>query len=55
MHLNKRAITLKYNNLSFLKWFKRFFIGSLCGLLLETEYIDNLFVTTKPSKQIFKV
>jgi len=37
-----KACTLKYNNLSLLKGFRRFFIGSLCGLSLEIGHLDGL-------------
>jgi hypothetical protein len=38
----KEANTQMYNNLSFLKGFMRFFIGGLCRLALEAEYLDGL-------------
>jgi len=38
----ERASTLRYNNFSLLKRFKRFFIGDLCELLLEARHLNDL-------------
>jgi len=44
----KKTSTQKYINPSFLKRFRRFFIGGLYGLLLETKHLDDLlFVITQ--------
>ena len=42
LETKKKANTQMYNNLSFLKGFMRFFIGGLCRLALEAEYLDGL-------------
>jgi hypothetical protein len=46
----KRASIQRHNNFFHLKEFKRFFIGGLCRLLLETENLDDLwFAKNYPS------
>lgn len=42
----KKGSTLKYNNLSLLKGFKRFFAIDLCGLHLKVRHFDDLCFTT---------
>jgi hypothetical protein len=45
----KKYSTLRYNNSSVLKEFRRFLTSSSCELPLEAEQLDDLwFVTTQP-------
>jgi hypothetical protein len=48
MHETQKKITStpRYNNSSLIEGFKRFIIGSLCGLLLEAGQLDDLWFAT---------